>query len=313
MMVTLFVQVLFCLNFAAMNCSKDDVLTLSQEEWRTAALSHYEQVQRVTLPMRERKSRGEKHPVYDFLHTYYSFSLGRLERWHPGDGVILTEGSKEEFSPKYYRHENGHAIIDPSLLTEKGRDRLRWILQMLKLTQARPPHLACHGLHEWAMVYEGGDLRHRESAPLRLTQEEIDAVVASRPVTCSHFDAFRFFTKGAIPLNQSSPTLHTREEHEQPGCIHANMDLYKWSYKSSPWISSDLLRETLFFAIEAREIDMRASPYDLRQYGYEPICIETSAGRRDYEKAQHALFQKGLPLRAQLIEALEKFLSHASS
>ena len=86
------------------------------------------------------------------------------------------------------------------------------------------------------------------------------------------------------------------------------MDLYKWAYKSSPWISSDLLRETLFFAIEAREIDMRASPYDLTDYGYPAIPIETPEGRREYESLQLALYHKGLPLRDKLIDALTAIL-----
>jgi len=201
--------------------------------------------------------------------------VGRLERWHPGYGVALEGAPEEEFPSRSYRHENGQALIDPTLLSEKGRRRLEWICQLLILTQARPPNLACHGLHEWAMVYQGGDIRHRESAPLRLSQKEIDEVVVDHPICCSHFDAFR--------------------------------------YKSSPWISSEILKEALFFAIAAREIDMRASPYDLAEYGYEPICIETPEGRREYEKAQHALYRKGLPLRAKLIESLTQLLSHAHS
>jgi len=282
---------------------------LSCDDWKERAKTHRDAVEKITVPMRARKSRREKHPVYDFLHTYYSFSLGRLERWHPGYGVSLQDDGETEFSTNYYRKEDGIVSVDPTLLSEKGRARLEWTLRLLKLTQSRPPNLACHGLHEWAMVYEGGDIRHRESAPLRLPQAEIDAVVGSRPICCSHFDAFRFFTPTAVPLNRLSPSLHTREENEQPGCIHTNMDLYKWSYKSSPWISSDLLREALFFAIEAREIDMRASPYDLAEYGYSPIPIETQVGRRNYERAQLALYQKGLLLREKLIKTLESFLT----
>jgi hypothetical protein len=159
------------------------------------------------------------------------------------------------------------------------------------------------------MVFTGADIRHRESAPLRLPQEEIDALVASRPLTCSHFDAFRFFAPGAIAFNKLSPSLHSREDHEQPGCIHANMDLYKWAYKSSPWISSELLKETLFFAIEAREIDMRAAPYDLSAWGYPPIKIETAAGRREYEGEQHALYLKGLSLREKVMNSLATILA----
>ena len=277
-------------------------------QWRKLAERHRAAVETVTVPMRDRKSRGLKHPVYDFLHTYYSFSLGRLERWHPGLGVILADDPKADFSSKFYRRERGTVALDPGKLTEKNRARLIWIHNLLELTQARPPHLACHGLHEWAMVYSGSDVRHRESAPLRLSQKEIDDLVSSRPISCSHFDAFRFFAPEATTFNRLSPSLLTREDHEQPGCIHANMDLYKWAYKSSPWISSDLLARTLFFAIEAREIDMRASPYDLTSYGYPPIPVETPEGRREYERQQRGLYQRGLPLRAELIRSLEEIL-----
>jgi len=282
---------------------------LPREDWQGRALTHRTAVEKITVPMRDRKSRHEKHPVYDFLHTYYSYPLGRLEKWHPGTGVFLEDDPGAEFSTKFYRREDDRAWIDPSKLNKNGRQRLTWIHQLLTLTQSRPPNFACHGLHEWAMVFSGSDVRHRESTPLRLPQAEIDELVSSRPICCSHFDAFRFFAPAAINLNRLSPTLHTREEHEQPGCIHANMDLYKWAYKSSPWISSDLLRKTLFFAIEAREIDMRASPYDLAGYGYEAIPIETPAGRRNYEQAQMELYKKGLILRRQLVEALGKILA----
>ncbi|MFT6242539.1 MAG: hypothetical protein ACJAQT_004647 [Akkermansiaceae bacterium] len=277
-------------------------------EWQGRAADHREAVEKITLPMRARRSRHEEHPVYDFLHTYYSFSMGRLERWHPGIGTTLEDSPELKFSENYYRRENGKAWIAPEKLTAKGRERLRWIHALLTLSQSRPPNFACHGHHEWAMVYSGADVRHRESAPLRLSQSEIDALVSSRPICCSHFDAFRFFAPDAVALNRLSPTLLTREENEQPGCIHANMDLYKWAYKSSPWISSDLLRETLFFAIEAREIDMRASPYDLTHYGYQPIAIETTDGRREYEKEQNLIYRKGLALRSNLIKALESVL-----
>jgi hypothetical protein len=277
-------------------------------KWQESAILHRKEVQEITVPMRARKSRGEKHPVYDFLHTYYSFPLGRLERWHPGVGIPLEVDQNIDLPEKCYQRSNGVAWIDPEKLTPKGRERIQWTYRLLSMTQSRPPNFACHGLHEWAMVYSGSDVRHRESAPLRLPQKEIDALVSSRPLCCSHFDAFRFFAPDTIPRNRFSPTLLTREDHEQPGCIHANMDLYKWAYKSSPWISSDLLRKTLFFAIEARIIDMRASPYNLSEYGYSPIPIETPEGRREYEREQNELYRRGLKLRSELIAALEKIL-----
>ena len=33
-----------------------------------------------------RRQRGVKHPVHDFLFTYYSFRPAQLRRWSPGFG-----------------------------------------------------------------------------------------------------------------------------------------------------------------------------------------------------------------------------------
>ena len=47
------------------------------------------------------------------------------------------------------------------------------------------------------MAYQGGPYGqqgHEGTLPLRVTQKCIDEVVQSRPLVCTHFDAFRFFT-----------------------------------------------------------------------------------------------------------------------
>ena len=74
------------------------------------------------------------------------------------------------------------------------------------------------------------------------------------------------------------PTRETQEAMEQPGCLHANMDLYNWAYKLIPAVSSDLLLDCFDLAWRIRQLDMRASPYDLRPWGYEPVRIR-GAGR----------------------------------
>jgi hypothetical protein len=114
--------------------------------------------------------------------------------------------------------------------------------------------------------YHTGAVRH-ERVPLQLGAAGTDAVVEAEiagPLRCSHFDAFRSFTADAVPRNAGSPSRATQQEWEQPGCLHANMDLYKWCYKLNPLIDSELLLDCLELAAAAREIDMRASPYDLR-------------------------------------------------
>jgi hypothetical protein len=54
---------------------------------------------------------------------------------------------------------------------------------------------------------------------------------------------------------------------------------------------------------------MRASPYDLRALGFEPIGIETAAGRAEYEQHQRAFAVRGEPLRARLIALCERLLA----
>jgi hypothetical protein len=65
--------------------------TMTATEWREQARRYRERARRWTQPMRERRARGEKHPVFDFLNTYYQLSLGKLESWHPGMGVRLED------------------------------------------------------------------------------------------------------------------------------------------------------------------------------------------------------------------------------
>ena len=93
---------------------------------------------------------------------------------------------------------------------------------------------------------------------------------------------------------------------EQPGCLHANMDLFKWCMKLQPLVPSDLVSACFELAWRAREIDMRASAYDVRPMGYEPICIETTAGRREYVGYQKEIAGAARPLRERLIRVLEE-------
>lgn len=105
-------------------------------------------------------------------------------------------------------------------------------------------------------------------------------------------------------MNRLQPELESRMMLEQPGCVHANMDLYKWAAKSMPWIGSELLLDCFELAMELRDLDMRASPYDLTAWGREPVRIETAEGRRIYESEQRRLAEMAAPLRERLIAAL---------
>ena len=287
-------------------------------DWRERAALHFERARRFTGPARERRERGIPHPTMDFLFEYYAFSFSLLERWHPGPGVALDwlprDGDPEfpaGFSNRWYRVENGRVFADPCRLGEKETHRLEWIAELLDATAGRTPNFACHGLHEWAMVYQGVAVRHGHTLELRLPQADIDAVVESRPVCCSHFDAFRFFAPAARPRNLLQPTLEDRILLEQPACLHANMDLFKWAAKAMPWAGSDLLMDCFELAVQLRDLDMRASPYDLRAYGREPVRVETAEGRRQYEAEQRDLAALAAPLRQRLTTAIRATITRA--
>ncbi len=284
--------------------------TLSAREWQERAARHRARAGRWTVPALKRRASRQSHPVEDFLFTYYPFSFAKLEEWHPEAGTALEHSAALPacWQKAPYRSQDGAVFADPLLLEDKELARLRWIRELLAATRDRTPNFACHGLHEWAMVYRGTDVRHAMTTALRLPPQEIDALVESRPIRCSHFDAFRFFHAEALPLNRLQPTLLERQDFEQPACVHANMDLYKWAFKAMPWTGSDLLMDCFELAMELRDLDMRASPYDLSAHGLVPVKIETPEGRREYEKEQARLAAKSAPLRERLIAILDHVL-----
>jgi hypothetical protein len=158
------------------------------------------------------------------------------------------------------------------------------------------------------MVYRTDAPRHGQ-VPLRLDAEATDAVLESLPVHCTHHDAFRFFTDAARPRNAVVPTRAGQVANEQPGCLHATMDLYKWAYKLSPATPAELVADCFALAVDVRELDMRASPYDLTGLGYPPVRIETPVGRAEYARAQAAFARRAAPLRSRLIELCDLLLA----
>jgi hypothetical protein len=242
-----------------------------------------------------RRSAAEKHPVWDFLFTYYSFSPGKLMTWCPAmeevEGASLGSQSVTEEMVAW----------EWPALTPRIRREAAWTAQLCENIVSRPARFACHGLHEWAMVYKQSAEQVRHSGyELRMSPEELAAFVESQSICCTHYDAFRFYTPEARPLNTFDPRFETRLDMEQGGCLHANMDLYKWAYKLWPWIGSDLVADAFEVALFGRAMDMRASPYELTALGFPPIHIETEEGRAEYRRCQQELAAKAEPVRRRL-------------
>lgn len=285
---------------------------LARSEWERRVADHESRIDGLTGDYMARRRNNEKHPVIDFLFEYYSFRASKLRQWSPGAGIVLENaGPDEPFEHTAFSREDGKAYIDPETLPENRRNALTYIAGLLDATDNRPPRFGCFGLHEWAMVYRAGERRHQKW-PLRMEQNDLDRFVESRNITCSHFDAFRFFTDAARPLNRFHPTRDTMTENEQPGCLHTNMDLYKWAYKLFPWTSSDLIADAFELALFTRDVDMRASPYDLSGLGYAPIPIETDAGRHQYAELQTEIYRRAAPIRKALIVSLGKLRASLS-
>jgi hypothetical protein len=255
-----------------------------------------------------RMSRMQKHPVYDFLFEYYSFRPAHLLRWTPGFGVALEGATRGDLDWAEFGESDSGVFLSAAAIPERRMAYLRWASAYLRATLEREASFNCLGLHEWAMVYREPTVRH-PYVPFRLTRDETDAVVAAHPLRCSHYDAFRFFSPQAVPRNRWELTRSTTTDHDQPGCLHANMDLYRFAYKIAPFCPSDLVADAFDLARFARELDMRASPYDLSAYGFAPIAIETPEGRADYADLQRQVHRRGQPIRAQLLAVYESLLA----
>ncbi|NKR25893.1 3-methyladenine DNA glycosylase [Rhodococcus hoagii] len=283
---------------------------LPEEVWTARRDRHREVVADLVGPHLQRKAAGVKHPVHDFLFTYYSVKPNQLRRWHPGYGTALAGPSARDYLIYAgYETVDDLVALSPDVLARR-RETVEFVAELLSATAARRPQLSCFGLHEWAMVYRGGEdaVRHAQ-VPLRLGHAGTDEVVESMQLRCTHFDAFRFFTADAVPRNEAALTRDTQVAREQPGCLHAGMDLYKWATKLGPLVESELVIDCFRLATNARELDMKASPYDLTEYGYEPVRIETPQGRADYVREQVALSERAAQLRAHLLERCRALLA----
>jgi hypothetical protein len=69
-------------------------------------------------------------------------------------------------------------------------------------------------------------------------------------------------------------------------------------------VPGELVVDAFELAREIRVLDMRASPYNLSALGYEPLLIETAAGKADYTAAQRTFATRAAALRQRLVDIL---------
>lgn len=281
------------------------MVVLVAKEWHPLRDKHQRIVDPWITPRLERRGKQQKHPVDDFLFEYYPISPKKLRNWHPGLGRSLeaTYDDFEALSDSRYDFTNGVIGVKSQWLDEVQVSAQR-TSDFLTATNLRPARSGCFGLHEWAMVLGLDDVRH-DAWPLRLSQAEIKATIDEQGLRCSHFDAFRFFTDEARPLNPLQLARIDQFEQEQPGCLHANMDLYKYAQQLAPIVGSDIIRDAFELARDIRLVDMQVAPYDLRELGVHPIPVETTEGRTEFVVRQREFSLRANALRTRIISAIE--------
>ncbi len=210
-----------------------------------------------------------------------------------------------------------------------------WYRTLLQRTLHAAPILHCYGLHEWAMQYQAKispkdklslppSSKYQSHLKLRIDQKTLNETVEKNTLFCSHIDAWKFFAQEALPLNQFDkhsshessglPSAKERPEwllrSEQPACVHTTMDLLKIAMKLGPFCEPDLFCRVLTLTVDARLLDVAASPYDAQtNYGVDPIPIETPEGRHEYKQRQMELMKRANPVRRDLLKNYEEFLA----
>ena len=158
------------------------------------------------------------------------------------------------------------------------------------------------------MVYRQTRTSVRHAAwPLRLGPRGTDAVVERHGSGARHFDAYRFFTPPAAPLNVLRPTRGTQPALEQPGCLHADdgplqvgvqararWSPRSWSRTASSWPAT--IRGAGHAGLAVRPGGPRLSP----------VRIETPEGKAEYVAAQRGFAERAAVLRARLLDLLDR-------
>ena len=158
--------------------------------------SYAARVEGFVAPHAKRAQVGQAHPVWDFLFSYYSLRPGQLRCWHPGYGVALVGDE----AIRRYRNRRGYAVDASGVTVSRAHllsrlETIAFVARLLRATARRPAKFNCFGLHEWAMVYRSGDVRH-DGVPLRLGAAGTDTVVEAEiagPLRCSHYRRVPFF------------------------------------------------------------------------------------------------------------------------
>src|SRR3954451_22136516 len=124
---------------------------MERAAWQACAAAHAARVDAFVAPHLERREARVRHPVHEFLFTYYSQRPAQLRRWHPGFGVALV-GAQDYAGLKGYQASSGTGTVAvPPAYVGSQRPLLEALRALLTATAGRPASFGCFGMHEWAM------------------------------------------------------------------------------------------------------------------------------------------------------------------
>src|SRR3954452_15466336 len=108
---------------------------LDKESWTEREADHQQQVDELTSAHRSRVGAGHRHPVEDFLFTYYSFRPSQLRRWHPGGGVGLAGAGRAPHSGwRFYAVDGDVVRVSVDEFTAARGATLRFVRELLVRT-----------------------------------------------------------------------------------------------------------------------------------------------------------------------------------
>lgn len=285
---------------------------LQRAEWLPLQQAHAAATQARVEPHLTRRASGQRHPIDDFLWDYYPFSTGKFRVWNPGvTTVLLNYTAADGALPRGFTIDHVGARFDVNSIPEHTATALHheieWVHRLLSGTRNRPSGFGCFGLHEWAMLLGQADSERRHPDwPLRVSHGVIRDTIDTIGLRCTHFDAWRFFTPESLLRNPWSHSRATQPDSDQGGCLHANMDIYKWSMRLQPLVPSSLVIRAFDLALCIRQLDMASSPYDFSHLGLEPVPVETAPGRATFARQQREYASQAHKLRVELLDLIEQ-------
>jgi hypothetical protein len=124
-------------------------VVLRRAQWLEREHAHAARVDAATHGHLSRRPNGWKHPVEDFLFTYYSHKPSALRRSHPGPGVVLRDAARQERAGwRFYRADGADVTLDVDAFVETRSATVTFVRELLSRTLERPAQLGCFGLHE---------------------------------------------------------------------------------------------------------------------------------------------------------------------